>query len=230
MLAHNRDTLTERSVASIRRQYPDKDQVQILVVSDKHRGFVGCADQIDLLDVSKIRWWTNPCIPMNLGFVAAKHEKIIFQGGENYHRGDLIQVVRSQLTDDMYLVFGCYSLDSTYSNLDLEKIIPGAGRAHAEGANGWYQHSEWNPRRFHFTAAMTKKTLRRIGGFSEEFALGIAFDDDDFVKKVDEAKIVTLNVDTPYTLHQYHYGAPVHPQAAALIARNQSLYARKWKV
>ena len=70
---------------------------------------------------------------------------------------------------------------------------------------GWFNHIAYNPRNFHFLSAMSKSVLDKIGGFCNEMAYGMWYDDDDLlnrIKKVTQVKTVDSNVEMG--IHLYH--------------------------
>jgi len=68
----------------------------------------------------------------------------------------------------------------------------------------WYQHSEHNNRMLHFCSAIAKDTYFRIGGFDEGYSLGIGYDDNDFIYKINSAGIPCRAVDSARVLHIEH--------------------------
>ena len=56
------------------------------------------------------KWYTNPCVPFNIGFKEAKGDIIIIQNPECYHYDDILSYTLSNLTKNDYFSFGCYSL------------------------------------------------------------------------------------------------------------------------
>ena len=73
---------------------------------------------------------------------------------------------------------------------------------------GWFNHIIHNPRNFHFLSAMSKSVLDKIGGFCNEMAYGMWYDDDDLlnrIKKVAQVKTVDSNIEMG--IHLYHKGS-----------------------
>lgn len=93
----------------------------------------------------------------------------------------------------------------------------------------WYQHSVERDVKYHFCSALAYDYFVKIGGFDEDFASGLCFDDDDFRDRI----ALLLNVkcrDDLVVLHQAHervFGR--YRDFKALVKRNQDLYNQKRK-
>ena len=74
------------------------------------------------LDIKVIRiepedkWYSNPCVPFNIGFKEAQGDVIVIQNPECYHLGDVLTHA-SLLKYNQYLSFHCYSLDTPTTNI-----------------------------------------------------------------------------------------------------------------
>ena len=62
----------------------------------------------------KNKFYTNPCIPFNIGFSYTKGDVVLIQNPECFHMGQVIQKA-STINDNDYLVFSCYNLDKQLS-------------------------------------------------------------------------------------------------------------------
>jgi len=150
------------------------------------------------------KWYSNPCIPYNVGFEYVEGDKVILQNPECCHIGDVISYVENNLTDDNYLSFHCYAS----SQADLPKIknnepIEFVNGKQSRGAC-WYNHQEFRPRSYHFTTALTTSNLVKLRGFDDRFAEGRAYDDDEFVFRVRNLGLNIEYVSDPYVIHQWH--------------------------
>lgn len=181
---------------------------------------------IKMEDSHKIKDYTNPCIPYNIGFGQARGDKIIIQNPECCHMGDVISYTERNLTNDEYLSFHCYA--STQD--DLIKIHQGEpitfNNLKKPGVeNGiWYNHEKYRKFSFHFTTAITRTNLIKLNGFDERFASGVACDDVEFIHRV-KLSIPTIKfVHDPYTIHQYHPKIYYNiPNQAELHTNNKNL-------
>lgn len=186
------------------------------------------------------KWYHNSCIPFNIGFRAAHGDQIIIQNPECFHYGNILDYTENNLLQNRYLSFGCFSLDKASTD-HIEEIFYKKEIAHVikknndlarnDGGIGWYNHSLYRPKGYHFCTAITAKDLKSLGGFDELYALGIAFDDDDFLSRIKKKKLDIRFIDDELVLHQNHYS----PDSASfenrkhkmhLIVRNEKLWEK----
>lgn len=162
----------------------------------------------------KNKWYINSCIPFNIGFRAAKGDIVIIQNPECTHYGDIMNYVYHNLKLNDYISFGAYSLDkSTTDAINktnaafLESLqIPFYEKAISyDGEAGWYNHSIYRPKGFHWCTAIYKADLDALGGFDERFALGVAFDDNELLARIQKKEMNFRIIDEPFVLHQNHF-------------------------
>ncbi|MDF2552046.1 MAG: hypothetical protein K0R77_1321 [Chryseobacterium sp.] len=217
---YNRKKLFERTLKTIARQNFDKG-LEVIAVddgSDEHERLEDLTAQFPFLKVIRLekknKWYQNSCIPFNIGFRAAKGDKVILQNPECLHFGNILEYTENNLTDTNYLSFACFSLDKdSTENLDLLLETPTEITAIIQkddhiilndGDAGWYNHSVHRPEAYHFCTAISKKSLQKLKGFDERFALGIAYDDNELIERV-KALLRIKFVDEEIVLHQNHY-------------------------
>lgn len=172
------------------------------------------------------KWWVNPCVPFNMGFKECKGDIVILQNPECKHIGDVLKKA-SEITDNEYYSFACYSLDekNTYDKEDFEILNVGASR---DGQLSWYNHSIFRPKGYHFCSVITKKNLDELGGFDMDYADGIAYDDDEFLFRIRKKGIQVKIIDYPFVAHQWHQSVNYsHLDAKGLIERNKNLFFNK---
>ena len=162
----------------------------------------------------KDKWYVNPCIPFNIGFKNAIGDKIIIQNPECFHSDDIISYVDKNLSESNYLSFACYSLSEIQTSAILQLgeykgfLNPSTYKKKSvdfDGDEGWYNHSIYRPKSYHFCTSITRKDLDEMGGFDERFANGVAFDDDEFIHRV-RLKLKIKFVDDFVSFHLWHYG------------------------
>ncbi|MEZ0385870.1 MAG: glycosyltransferase family 2 protein [Verrucomicrobium sp.] len=237
---YNRRSLFVRTLESLARfGGTDFEFVAVDDGSAEHERIEDLVARFNFLRVVRIepseKWYSNPCIPFNLAIREAAGDAIILQNPECLHAGNVLQHVREHLVDGMYLSYGCYALsrkdtdalqhqpaDEVQAFVDHLKIV---GIAPIDvGGEGWYNHSQINPRAFHFCAAITKKDLLNLGGFDERYATGIAYDDDDLVHRVRKSGIEIRFIDSPGVLHQNHYVNAGNGVSSDRIKRNERVF------
>jgi hypothetical protein len=55
------------------------------------------------------KWYSNPCIPFNLGFKAANGELVFIQNAECFHHDIIVRHARANVGADNYLAYACQS-------------------------------------------------------------------------------------------------------------------------
>jgi len=73
--------------------------------------------------------------------------------------------------------------------------------------DGWYNHSVYNPSSYHFCSAMRLVDMKRIDGFDEHYAKGVAFDDDELLYRIRQKKFNIEQIDSCRVIHQWHHVA-----------------------
>jgi glycosyltransferase involved in cell wall biosynthesis len=177
----------------------------------------------------KDKWYTNPCVPFNIGFNKSKGDIIIIQNPECYHFTDILQYTNNNLTNNDYFAYSCFSLSQDLTkNIKQVDTINFFNRTAVgfDGDVGWYNHSIYRPVGLHFCSAIFKDNLDKIGGFDERYAHGIAYDDNEFLARVNRAGLNVTNNDLGIVLHQWHYSSNAYSSlnAANLIEKNKNLY------
>lgn len=240
MTAFNRQEQLNRTLESFKYHKYSSD-VEVIIVDDGSSEPVTLSNLkgndfiVKLIRVKKEKkWYINPCIPFNMGLRYANGDTVIIQNAECFHKDNLInylELSKNKLSST-YLSFACYSLDKKQSCLsklykfdNFNKISPSI-----DGLSGWYNHSLYRPAGYHFCAAISRKNLEKIGYFDETYALGVAFDDDEFlfrIKKNIDFKIV----DDIIVLHQWHYSG-TKPMNSNFFLRNRLLFKfyTRWKI
>ena len=183
------------------------------------------------------KWYSNPCIPFNIGLREARGEVIILQNPECLHEGDILNYVQESAARGVYLSFACFSLNqeqtgelttnTKWKSEFTSKIQALDTKPLRDGESGWYNHSIYNPRAYHFCSTIMREDLSLLGGFDERYAGGTAFDDDDLLHRIRMAGLNIRIVDSPFVYHQHHYtsnsNAPSAEQTFRL-ERNKKLF------
>lgn len=184
---------------------------------------------IKMQDEVSEKWYRNPCIPYNIGFMKSNGNKIIIQNPECCHMGDIISYTAENLNDDNYLSFHCYATGINESELIRknkeivfhEKTLKQSKKDESK----WYNHKTYRPASYHFCTALTRKNLARLNGFDERYALGHNCDDDDFIARVKRLPLKIDFVDQPFVIHQYH-GIEVSTLVTTPLADNREIWSK----
>lgn len=180
------------------------------------------------------KWYSNPCIPFNIGFSSATGPVIIIQNAECFHYDNIVEHAISSISISNYLTYACLSQtkDAHKASLELtsfkelrDSVVFRDGAAVGDGVPGWYNHSKHNPRNLHFCAAIHIDNLKRLGGFDERYAKGICHDDDEFLYRISAAGLNPTIIDDRLVVHQWHYNKPnTDPRSGDKYTRNKLLF------
>ncbi|WP_288790684.1 glycosyltransferase [uncultured Elizabethkingia sp.] len=216
---YNRKKIFIRTLESISKsEYTG--EYEVVVIDDGSREEERLEDLVTKFPFLKVirlepdqKWYNNSCIPFNIGFKEAKGDKIIIQNPECFHFDDILSCVSNNLQQGTYLSFGCFSIDKRSTDEDKlfwnreyieDTIAKNNYIVKEDGGLGWYNHSIYRPEAYHFCTAIIKNDLNKLQGFDERFALGIAYDDDEFIQRV-RRRLQIVFVDKCRVLHQNHY-------------------------
>lgn len=220
---YNRRNLFIKTLESISRQVNSMDlSLEVIAVDDGSDANERLEDLTSVFPFLKIiriekkdKWYTNSCIPFNIGFTHAKGEIIILQNPECLHYGNIIDYAVTNIDNNIYLSFGCYSLDEEPTdNIDhylnhpekLERLISENNVENTrDGSNSWYNHSVIRPCAYHFCCAILKDDLLDLGGFDPMYANGVAYDDNELLHRIKLKKMKIEIIDNEIVLHQNHY-------------------------
>ena len=167
----------------------------------------------------------NPSTLFNKGVRTSNGKYLIITNPECVHTVNILKELDTLYSqrEDIYIVCGCLSTQSNNEYVDKYtsfNYIP----------SHWYQHSQYRNSLFHFCASLSRENYFKIGGFDEEFAKGIDFDDNDFRDAIICGGLTPIVRDDLLTVHCVHpkvYGVPNSP---SLQAHNRALYERKKQI
>lgn len=226
MSYYDRQHLLDKTMESIERSTV-KD-FELIIVDDASPKPVVCERADKIITVKpQNKWWHNPCVPYNMGFEEAKGDIVVIQNPECYHVGDILAYVEKNITLGSYISFGCYALNAKetaqfHARHDGYVITEPRTYKHPEN-NGWYNHPKYRPVGYHFCSAIMKKDLDLLAGFDENYAHGISYDDDDFIRRIKRRGINVVITEFPYVIHQYHtpftYKKPNYKQLHSINKR-----------
>lgn len=242
MTYYNRRKLLINTLHSITKSNY-KGQLEIVIVNDASDDNIDDINAIfpsldfKIINIKKSdKWWTNPCIPNNVGFYVASGDVIIIQNPECLHTGDIISNVELNIKNNKYLVLSCYSVCHDKTNLISKININLNTTSYFDAINNiilpinpnkWYQHSVFRPGEINFCTAIMKNDLKDLGGFDERFAKGIAKDDREFILRIRKKNMDIELIDSPFVIHQWH-GCTDYSNKK-LVDRNNKLFCESKK-
>ena len=242
MTYYNRKCLFKRTLKSISLSMI-KD-IEVIAVDDgssaEHR-IESLVNEFPFLKIIRLekenKWYTNPCIPYNIGIKIADGDIIVLQNPECFHGGDILSYINNNLRENDYFSFSAYALTEIQTNafesLNYENIIEESKKVvlpynptvyYQLGIPGWYNHTVYRPAAYHFCSAMFRNKMQELNGFDERYAKGIAYDDDEFITRIRRNKMDIKIIDSLTVYHQYHGGVSYQYQNAnELHERNRIL-------
>lgn len=224
MTYYNRPQQFRLTLRSIEYYCKNKEDLEIIIIDDASDANQLASKVVEGINLPirvvyippEKHWWINPCIPFNIGIREAQGEIICLQTPECVHYGgDLLGYVREHLTNTNYLTFSCYIAKSNYHSAFAEALKePKTGDMLSKiwetispmEDKEWGNHSRHRPTKYHFLSAITKSNMQQLGGFNELFADGYAFDDDEFLFRVEESglNVEIVPVSKGFVTHQWH--------------------------
>ena len=227
MTTHNRKEQTLHTLQTF-NQSKLATQIIVILIDDSSEDFISDIElkmfkfQITHITIDPCKkYWINPCVNYNIGFMEVQTDQIIVQNAEVLHCGDVIQYVHNHLTTRNYLVFDVRSVGdidtkSTHVNHEIyvlngyNMIAPYLEHRQYQ----WYQHSQKINRNFHFLTAITRENLMKLGGFAYEFAMGSCFDDNGLIHGIQHIlglEIHNVINETTHLMgvHQWHSRDPL---------------------
>jgi hypothetical protein len=204
---------------------------------------------IKLISIKKEdKTWVNPCIGYNKGISEATGDIIILQNAEVCYVGDTLSYVVNNLKPNDWLTFNCYGLNNFKDNEYIYSqnnskviydyinkiwkennnysILPGGNATFTDKVGGWLNHFLYHFTAYHYFGAIFRDDLmnKMNGGFDSDYANGICFDDNDFIKRLIvnnfKFKTNTFSETEPFVIHLYH-------EKAKNLSKNKD---EKWNI
>lgn len=187
--------------------YNYRKDFEIIIVEDS-KNFKSTSDHATLMSIikkysSSLNITTivdpkesyNPASKYNRGVKKSLGEIIVLTNPEIVHIIDVLSKIDSVNLENIYISCACLSVKLIEKNnnflLNKYKAIQ------------WYQHSIHRNANYHFCSFILKKNYHLIGGFNEIFCNGIAYEDDNFIKRV-QKKLTIIPRDDLLTYHIEH--------------------------
>ena len=202
MAFYNRQELLDKTLESLERSTV-KDY-ELIIVDDASAVPLVCPKAKIIRVEKKDKWYNCSAIAWNMGMRQATGDVILLQSPECYHVGDVLAYALNNIKPNLYLSFGCYSINKVETEELRKGKFPVLVNALVDGHTGWYNHTKYRPCAYHFCSAILRNDLDIIGGFDERYAYGVAFDDDEFIRVIRYIGMDVKIIDSPYVIHQFH--------------------------
>lgn len=180
--------------------------------------------QINIVHINiPVKTW-NPCIAFNVAADIASGDFFLITNPECFHYMNILKGMDEEFikNSSVYIVCGCRN--RVNCNFFIEKFEDLEGQDEA-----WFAHSIYRKGCLHFCNAMSKESWKKIGGFDEDYKNGIAYDDNDFIRRVEKAQLKIIERDDLLTIHIDH--GPAHIDSTKrrqLEEINWAVYHKKW--
>lgn len=227
MAYYNRRELFKKTLVSI--SLSKCEDFELIAVDDGSREEERIEDLIEQFPFMKVirvelkdKWYFNSAMPFNLGIAKAKGDIIVLQNPECYHHLDALSRFIEEVDNTNYVTAVCYSMNKNETENNIWEM--------RNDPTCWYNSSS-RPVYFHFCAAMTKENMQKLGGFDERYAMGIGYDDNDFVDRIGRLGLRKIISDNIWVFHQWHpkvYDL-ANPTHKALYDRNAKLHKQTRK-
>lgn len=171
------------------------------------------------------KWYSpNSCVPYNEGIRVTKGEIIVLQNAECLHVHDILSYMAENVNETNYISISAYAAyqDST---LHIPSLVdsPNFSKLFHTLHGVWYNHSILRPTRFHFCSGISRENMRKLNGFDERYATGLAYEDNDLIHRIKILGLKISIIDHLSVIHQYHTPTNYEGNGAA-YERNRSLY------
>lgn len=164
----------------------------------------------------------NPTVPFNMGVEMAKAPIVLLTNPENMHLGPVLIDAIENTKPNTYRCYACRTIRQA-SFTDVMRS-PATFTLFGEIPGGFYQHSRHSNRMIYFCASIEKATYQGVGGIDETYSDGYAWEDSDFVLRMQAANINFEAIDSPEVAHQSHARFP----DAGGWARNHKIFKERW--
>jgi hypothetical protein len=142
----------------------------------------------------------NTAKKYNIGYTKASGEYIILSHPEIFHADNILAGLDESFINNNE----CYIICSCRSALFPQQIINQFEEYRNGKLNVWYQHGKYNNKKLNYCSALSKVNYLKTGGFDERYCGGIAFEGDNFIKRIEKNKIPVILHDDLLTLHIEH--------------------------
>lgn len=218
MTSYNRSQQTYFTLKTISKSNVS-GKIQVIIVDDSTHDPLDCNEMCKYnMCIYHIRvdnerkFWTNPCVNYNLGFQYIKGSITIIQNAEVCHIGDICHFLCTQPIFKQYYVFDVANMRDLECNTRLSElgaVYSNYNKIVQLFGNYWMQQYGGRNNQYHFLVATDTSIIRKIGGFDLDYALGIAYDDDELIFKLRRFPGAPAIINIPHTygffgIHQWH--------------------------
>jgi len=227
---YNRPSI-QFTLTSFHHHYADRNDYEVIILEDSKTDPIYKKLLQDFIDLWKDKinisyhFYNNPAWiqtkVMNGGALLAKGKFIILTSSECMHYTNILKGLDEEFDQDenKYVICSCMNINPIENfEPSMENVV----------STGWLQHSEFGNRQFHFCSSISRDNFHGMGGFDEQYAKGVWYDDDDFIKKIKQVKFPIVPRDDLIAAHIAHDRVYQIQDGGNLIFRNLAYYKMKW--
>jgi hypothetical protein len=236
---YNRADCFALTLSSFKELYQSRNDYEVVIIEDfKNISNVGYHEKLkSIISIFNpffpikhiecdIQNMYNPSILFNLGAKGSLGAYLIVTNPECCHMVDILKGLDGEFEKNplAYVVCSCLAvqLKTPRTNFEPCKI-----KMEDFTSVQWYQHTKHRNCSWHFCSCISKDTYFKFGGFDEQYAKGIAYDDVDFINTVRKSGSPVIPRDDLLT---YHIAHDISYQSnGALMEINRKYYHNKWK-
>jgi GT2 family glycosyltransferase len=219
---YKRPQVLDNSLSALCQFYVDRHDVEVIFVldlkntsADRDTFFSHLEaywDKIRIVVIDNDIFSYNSCRAYNIAAERAKGDFLILSNPECIHKTNVLAGLDEEFSrsPEVYVVCACDSI-----NPDGSFVM-------------WYQHSVHNNRILHFCTALSKANFKAIGGFSEEYIYGIAYEDDELRARIIKANYPIMYRDDLLVSHIEH-SRDYLTARPDLSEKNKILYKTLWE-
>lgn len=188
--------------------YRNELNLQVIVVDDGSHDVEVNHDWVNLIRLPKKTGPKNPCTPFNIGIDQVKTEFICLTNPETISFDpilvDLLDIAK-RTSENAYLLPAVF----------------------CDGHQQWKQHSKFINCGLHWLTVCRTELVKKAGKFDEDYRDGAGWEDNDFVRRLEQVDTLFVNCDHLTAVHQrLKQNNLVWP--AHMTFKNQDIYLKKW--
>jgi len=206
----------KKTIASFDTHYRYRNDFEVILVMDPKADKVFPPKNKNYpIHVVESNWSpkiSNPAPLYNEGVKTATGNFLLITNPECYHETAILDQLDDifEIDSNCYVVCACKAL----------KVDGSFFR--------WFQHTEHRNNCYHFCSAISREQYWKYGGFDEEFAFGISYDDNAFRDNLKRNGVVFKVVDDMVVVHQWH--RKIRPANwRTKLLKNEQIYKNKYK-
>ena len=206
-MSGDRQALLDVSLAAYRRLY----DVEISICDDGSPVPVNAPGCV-VTSLPTKDYALNPCVPINRAVDASSGDVIVLTNPEIEHREDVFSRMLEALEPGGYVTASCRDRSRWIAHSSIPHEASALRAPRPEGSQ------------FHFCAMFHRELWDKAGGFDEDYREGHAFDDNDWLWRVEDVGARFVHLDDCVVYHT-HTGTK-WPKGG--WERNAMMLASKW--